>query len=64
VDAGFGDAARRSLAGVCKPSKKEPAGGGAKRRRGLYGDLGKTNGLGEPVFWLFLPWYLPLMAYH
>ena len=48
---------RTPRAGVCKPPKKEPAGGGAKRRRALYGDLGKTDGLGERVFWLFLRWY-------
>lgn len=60
----FPDAAGYSRAGVCKPPNKEPAGGGAKRRRALYGDLGKTDSLGERVFWLFLRWYLPSMPHH
>ena len=60
----FPEAARHSWAGVCKPPKKEPAGGRAKRRRALYGDLDKTDGLEERVFWLFLRWYLPSKAHH
>jgi hypothetical protein len=45
----FSDAVRHSWAGVCNPPRKEPAGGGLSGAA-PYGDLGKTDRPGEPIF--------------